>query len=88
MKESDKHSRQVSPETDHLIDQFNDTKKSPYLFLILMSLPFVIYLLPLNYLEEKNLWITIVVILLVNAQADIYVLNKKLKILSKAINKG
>lgn len=71
---------------DRLICELDGVKKSPYVFLALLTLPFAAYFFrdpPFDV--GGSVLMAILFIAVINSQFDIYVSRQKIKILSKII---
>lgn len=83
MKNSDKNSEQSQHDLNELVAQLNNVKKNPYIFLVSIVLPLVCYLLiPQHYLGVNPAVVFIVVYFIVDSQMEVFLLKKKVRILS------
>lgn len=71
---------------DRLICELDSVKKSPYVFLALLALPFAAYFFREPPFDVGgSVLMAILFIVVINSQFDIYLSKKKIKILSKII---
>lgn len=83
MKNSDKNSEQSQNDLKELVGQLNNVKKNPYVFLVSIVLPLVLYLLiPELYLGVNPAVVFLVVYFIVDSQVEVFLLKKKVRILS------
>lgn len=78
----------VPKNKDTLLNEINDVKRNPYFFLILLVLPFCVYLIPSNKFigEEENFLIYVALYFIyATTQAELYRTNKKLKLLVEIV---